>query len=102
MVPENQSLSLELGTEIAFFAKHRDDLMRQYPGKFIVLKEERLLGGFDSIQDALGAGVREFGLTSFLVRRTDEEIRDVSIPALSLGILRADPSPTTSGTGTNS
>ena len=86
-----------LDTEREFFEKHRDDLLREYPGKFVVVKESQVLGGFDTIQDALGAGARQFGMTSFLVRRTDERPEDVSIPALSLGVLRANPSHTIGG-----
>jgi hypothetical protein len=88
-----------LETERDYFDKHRDALLRQYPGKFVVIKEEQLLGSYDTIQEALGAGAREFGMVSFLVKRTDEVPQDVSIPALTLGILRADPSHPTDGAG---
>ena len=88
-----------LETERNYFDKHREDLLRQYPGKFVVIKEEQLLGSYDTIQDALGAGARELGMVSFLVKRTDELPEDVSIPALTLGILRADTSHPTGGAG---
>ena len=91
-----------LDTERQFFEEHRDDLRQKYPGKFVVIKEQYLLGAFDTIQDALGAGAREFGISSFLVRRTDEVPSEISIPALTLGIFRANPSHSTGGTGTNS
>ena len=88
-----------LDTERDYFDKHRDDLLRQYPGKFVVIKDQQLLGSYDTIQDALGAGAREFGMVSFLVRRTDQVAEEITIPALTLGILRADPSFSNSGTG---
>ena len=91
-----------LETERIFFDKHRDDLLRRYPGKFVVVKDERLLGSFDTIQDALAAGAREFGMVSFLVQRTDEAPQDAEIPALALGLLRADTERTTGGQGQNS
>jgi hypothetical protein len=69
------------------------------PENLSLSKEEQLLGSYDTIQDALGAGAREFGMVSFLVKRTDEVPQDVSIPALTLGILRADPSHPTDGAG---
>ncbi len=81
-----------LDAEREFFEEHREELLRQFPGKFVVIKERRLLGSYETIQNALAAGAREFGVTSFLVRRTDEAPEDVSIPALTLGILRADSS----------
>jgi hypothetical protein len=79
-----------LDTERQYFEQHRGELLRQYPGKFVVIKEDELLGSFDNIQDALGAGARQFGMSPFLVRRTDESPQEISIPALTLGILRAN------------
>ena len=91
-----------LETEIQFFETNQRDLLARFPGKFIVVKEQRLLGPYDSIQDALGAGAKEFGATSFLVRRTDQTAETVSIPALTLGLLSANPPHTVNGPGTDS
>jgi hypothetical protein len=90
-----------LDTERQYFEQHREELLRQYPGKFVVIKENELLGSFDSIQDALGTGARQFGMSPFLVRRTDESPKEISIPALTLGILRAITDVPTSGTSSN-
>lgn len=90
-----------LDTERQFFEQNREDLLRKFPGKFIVIKEQQILGSFESIEDALAGGAREYGLTSFLVRRTDQVPEDAAIPALMLGLLRADPSHPTDGSGTN-
>jgi hypothetical protein len=91
-----------LETERQFFDNNREDLLRRFPGKFIVVKEQQVLGPFDLIEDALGAGAKEFGMTSFLVRRTDQLPEDASIPALTLGLLRADSSHPIDGPGTDS
>ena len=77
-----------LETERDYFDKHRDDLLRQYPGKFVVIKDQQLLGSYDTIQDALGAGAREFGMVSFLVRRTDQVAEEITIPALTLDVYK--------------
>ncbi len=38
-------------------------------GKFVLIQGERIVGTYDSYQDALKAGYEEFGLTPFLVKR---------------------------------
>ena len=91
-----------LDVEREFFNQNREDLLRKFPGKFVVVKGQRVLGAFESIHDALGEGAKEFGMTSFLVRRTDQVPEDVSIPALAFGLLRADPSHAIDGSGENS
>jgi hypothetical protein len=90
-----------LETERQYFEKNREDLLRNFPGKFVVIKDEQVLGSFDSIEDALAGGAREYGVTSFLVRRTDQVPEDATIPALMLGLLRADSPHPTDGSGKN-
>ncbi len=90
-----------LETEREFFEKNREDLLKRFPGRFVVIKGEQMLGPFESIQDALAGGAKEYGMTSFLVRRTDQVPEEASIPALALGLLHADSSHPAGGSGTN-
>jgi hypothetical protein len=90
-----------LEVERQFFEDNREDLLRKFPGKFVVIKGHHLLAPFDSIEEALGVGAEQHGMTSFLVRRTDQQPEEVSIPALTLGLLSADSSQPTERPGTN-
>lgn len=90
-----------LETERQYFQENQETLSRDYPGKFVVIQNRDLLGSFDTLQDALSAGARQFGLSPFLVRRTDELAREVSIPALTLGILNANANIPTGGSSSN-
>ena len=62
-----------LDTERQYFDEHREELLREYPGKFVLIKGQEVIGAFDTIQEALAAGAQQFGLSEFLVRRTDEK-----------------------------
>jgi hypothetical protein len=79
-----------LDTERQFYAENLADWLKLYPGKIVLVKGRELVGTFDTDQDALAEGSRRFGLEPYLVRRVKEQQEDVSIPALTLGILRAD------------
>jgi hypothetical protein len=83
-----------LDTERQYFEQHREELLRQFPGKFLVIKDQQVRGSFDTIEDALTLGSRDFGTSPFLVRRTDQQPEKISIPALTLGILSANTSRT--------
>jgi hypothetical protein len=83
-----------LDTERQYFEQHREELLQQFPGKFLVIKDQQVRGAFDTIADALTLGSRDFGTSSFLVRRTDQQPETISIPALTLGILSANTSHT--------
>ena len=80
-----------LEAETRFFEENQAKWKEQSPGKFALVKGAELIGFFDTLDEALVAGVRQFGLTPFLVRGVDEAPVEVRIPAMVLGVLHADP-----------
>ena len=80
-----------LDVERSYFEKVRPELESHSRGKFVVIKGEEIVGTHNTIQEALAEGVERFGLDNFLVREVGVNIQEISIPALNLGILSADP-----------
>ena len=80
-----------LDAERRYYSDHLVDLLEQYRGRFIVIKDSSVVGAFDTMDEALREGARRFGLSSFLARRAEETSPEVSFPALTLGLLHADP-----------
>lgn len=80
-----------LDAERAAYAKHAAEWTARHPGKFAVVRGESLAGVFDTIDEALAAGARSFGLQPFLVRQLGQPPEHISIPALAMGLLRAHP-----------
>ena len=82
-----------LEQERKYFSEHRDELLAQCPGKFVLIKADELIGTFNTIEEALAEGARRFALKPFLVRQvTAADEKEINIPALTLGLLRADSS----------
>lgn len=79
-----------LEKEIKYFEDNRAQWLKEFPGKFVLIKDENLIGYFDNQKDALAEGARRFGNQSFLVRKVEESDEVIYIPALTLGILHAD------------
>ena len=88
-----------LEREREFYAAHEAEWVAAHRGRFVVVKGDRLLGAFGSMEDALAAGAATFGLDSFLVRQLGQKQDEVNIPALTLGLLRAHPQHPASGSG---
>jgi hypothetical protein len=86
-----------LETEIAFMETHREELIRQYGGRFLVIKGEQVSGAFDELEDALQGAVLKYGLDNVLIRRPADSQMEVSVPALTLGIIHANVSHPGSG-----
>jgi hypothetical protein len=76
-----------LETERKYFAVHQEEWKKAHPGKFVLVKGEKLIGTFNRPEDAITEGARLFGQESFLVRHVDQAEKDVYIPALALGLL---------------
>jgi hypothetical protein len=78
-----------LDRERAFYASHVDEWAKVKAGLFIAIKGEEVLGTFNSQNEALFASVARFGSEPVLIRRVGDKEATVSIPALTLGLLRA-------------
>jgi len=80
-----------LEKERKYLQAHKDDLLKQYGGKILVISGEQVTGAFDTIEEALEGAVTQHGLDNVLIRRPSEAQIEFSAPALTLGILVANP-----------
>ncbi len=58
-----------LDAELEAYAAHRDELLGSHVGKFVLLKDEDVIGVFDTKPDAIRAGYERFGNVPFLVKQ---------------------------------
>lgn len=91
-----------LEKELAFFEKNKEKWLAQFEGKFVLVKGEELAGVYDTNEEALSAAASRFGLVPCLIRRVTQIQEDIKLPALTLGLLYANPAHSTYGTSTNS
>ena len=80
-----------LDKERQYYAAHVEEWAKSSSGKFALVQGETLVGFFDTLDEALAAGASRYGLSSFLIRQVGKVAETVSIPALTLGLLRAHP-----------
>ncbi len=78
-----------LEQEIEFFEANESEWRKIYLGKFVLVKDQKLIGTYEKPEDAISAGARLFGTEPFLVRPVTGDNKDVYIPALALGLLSA-------------
>jgi hypothetical protein len=79
-----------LEKERKYLDSHRDELLKEYGGKILVISGDQVTGAFDTMEEALQGAVARHGLDSVLIRRPSEAQIEFSAPALTLGILNAD------------
>ena len=80
-----------LQTERDFFSEQLAELLQRHSGKIALIRGRELVGVFNTEQEALAEGTRRYGLSPFLIRRIQEQQPEASIPALTLGLIHANP-----------
>lgn len=80
---------MPLERERAWFNAHRDELLAQHEGRWVVVHDETLVGVYDSLAEAYAEGIKATGEEEILVRQVTKNDPTFSAPAMTLGILRA-------------
>ena len=57
-----------LDKEFKYYKDHQEDLVREYNGKFLVIKDERIQGVYDTELEAYTESKKKFDLGTFLIQ----------------------------------
>ena len=87
-----------LEEERSFLNANKEELLKTYGGKFLVISGKSVTGAYDTMEQALQGAATTHGLKSVLIRRPSEAQLEFKAPALTLGILRANTIHTVTGT----
>jgi ABC-type phosphate/phosphonate transport system ATPase subunit len=60
-----------LEKEFEFYVKHQDELVKKYNGRVIVIKDQKVIGVFDSELDAVNETSKTHEVGTFLVHRCE-------------------------------
>lgn len=76
----------ELDAELRYFNARRTELLHDAPGKFALVKGERLLGVFDSETAAIRQGYETLGNVPFLVKKVTETDIPLNLTSFNLRV----------------
>ncbi|NLV44453.1 MAG: hypothetical protein GXY07_08125 [Candidatus Hydrogenedentes bacterium] len=79
----------ELEKEILYFEQHREDLLKQHQGKFVLIKGDQCFGAYDTAENAYQEGARKFPGEAILIRQVLQEDLVNEMPAFCTGLLYA-------------
>ena len=80
---------MALETELAYYGRIKDDLLRHHEGKFVLIIGEEQLGIFDKADDAYGRGIELRGNVPMLIKKIERDDPIELIPAMVLGLISA-------------
>lgn len=87
----NENAAQTLQEELTYFQGNLERLMVAHKGKYALIKGSELIGTFDTEENAYEAGIARFGNTPFLIREVTDTEPTARFPALTVGLLRANP-----------
>jgi hypothetical protein len=58
-----------LDTEMKTYEQHRDHLIAEHEGKYVLIHKDQVAGTFHCEMDAIDQGSRQFGHVPFLVKQ---------------------------------
>lgn len=64
--------STSLKKEFKFYLEHKKDLIKKYKGRFIVIKNNEVIGSYDSKIEAYEESKKENELGTFLIQYVDK------------------------------
>ncbi len=62
---------IELEKEFKYYLKHQNELVKEFNGKFIVLKDCKVIGAFDSEYEAVNKTSEQHEVGTFLVQKCE-------------------------------
>jgi hypothetical protein len=66
---EGQSMPEVLETELKTYEQHRDHLLETAEGKFVLIRNDQVIGVYDAKMDAIAQGYQQCGNVPFLVKQ---------------------------------
>lgn len=59
----------KLEQEFKYYIQYQDDFVKEYSGKFLVIRNQSFVGAFDTLDEAYFDSVKKFELGTFLLQK---------------------------------
>jgi hypothetical protein len=63
-------------TESKYFAEHKNEFIKQYLNKYLVIHEEEYLGPYESDEDAYYQAVKKYDAGTFMIKHISDQIEN--------------------------
>jgi len=78
---------VELINELKVYESKKEELLKKYEGKVVVIKGDTIVGIYDNEEEALKEVLQKFGYVPVLIKRILRKEPSENIPAYTYGLL---------------
>ncbi len=79
-----------LQKEFNYYIKNRDEFVKNYEGRYLVIKDEQILGVYDARGEAIKETMKEYELGTFMVHLVKPGDDDIKITFRSRVLIHAE------------
>jgi hypothetical protein len=79
----------DLTEEQSYYLEVRSELLKTSEGKFVLIKGRKLIGTYDTGENAYADGIAKLGNVAMLITQVKREEKRDQVPALTLGLIHA-------------
>ncbi len=79
-----------LAEELKTYQAQKADLLRQSPGKFVLIKGDQIVGLYDQEEEAYREGYQRFRRAAFLVKQVQEQDKTYYVGGSALTFLESE------------
>jgi len=76
-----------LEKELKAYEEMKEELLKKYRGKVVAIKDGKLLGVYESEEDAFKDVLEKYGLIPVLIKRVVDKEKPEEIPSYTYGLL---------------
>ncbi|MCL5674217.1 MAG: DUF5678 domain-containing protein [Candidatus Omnitrophica bacterium] len=80
---------MELEKELKFYERKKEEFLKEHENQFVLIKDEKVIGFYNSPEEAYDEGAKLFGLEPFFIKEVVRNEQIESIPALTYGLTNA-------------
>lgn len=73
-----------LEAEFKYYLENRDELISRYGSRYIVIKGCRVVGAYDTEDEALEETLKDHEMGTFIMRRADRSIDPIIFPRVGV------------------
>ncbi len=64
---------MDFEKELKFYLENKEELIKKYEGKVLVIKNAEIVGVYDAVSDAYNFGVENYGLGNFSLQEVKKD-----------------------------
>ena len=65
-----------LKKEFDFYVKNHDELIKKYLNKFIVIKEQKIVGSYETLEEAVSEATKKYELGTFIIQKCNKDLEE--------------------------